>query len=101
MARPKKKKPPPPPPHTSSPTDQPESAESPAPVSNIDVSKSQSDIVTGTPSILQATTGNKLVKQSSNIKNLSNQPSNKRKQTIDIWDHFAKKGTCTYLFFLS
>ncbi|KAI7962175.1 hypothetical protein MJO28_000269 [Puccinia striiformis f. sp. tritici] len=90
MAQAKKKKSNPPP-RTSSPTNQPEPAESPAPVSDIKVPESQSDI----PSISQATTGNELVKQPSNIKNNSDQPCKQRKQTSDIWDHFTKKGTGT------
>ncbi|POW13634.1 hypothetical protein PSTT_03620 [Puccinia striiformis] len=88
MAQAKKKKSHPPP-RTSSPTNQPEPAESPAPVCDIEVPESQSDI----PSISQATTGNELVKQPSNIENNSDQPSKKRKQTSDIWDQFTKKGT--------
>ncbi|POW13011.1 hypothetical protein PSTT_04067, partial [Puccinia striiformis] len=60
MAQPKMKKAPPPP-CTSSPTDPP--VESPLPVSDIEVPESQSDIITGTPSVSQAPAENQLVKQ--------------------------------------
>ncbi|POW21869.1 hypothetical protein PSHT_01867 [Puccinia striiformis] len=83
----------PPPPCTSSPTDPP--VESPPPVSDIEVPKSQSDIITGTPSVLQAPAENQLVKQPTNVGNNSDQPSKKHKQTSNIWDHFVKKGTGT------
>ncbi|KAI7940839.1 hypothetical protein MJO28_013124 [Puccinia striiformis f. sp. tritici] len=92
MAQAKKRKVPPP--CTSSPTDQ--TAESQAAGSNIEVTKSQSDIVLATPSISQATTTTELVKQPSNIKTDSNQLCRKRKAMSDIWDHFTKKGTGTY-----
>ncbi|KAI9629238.1 hypothetical protein KEM48_011086 [Puccinia striiformis f. sp. tritici PST-130] len=90
MARPKMKKAPHPP-CTSSPTNP--LVESPPPVSNIEVPKSQSDIVTGTPSVSQAPAENELVKQPTKVGNNSDQPSKKRKQTSDIWEHFVKKGT--------
>ncbi|KAH9457693.1 hypothetical protein Pst134EB_010013 [Puccinia striiformis f. sp. tritici] len=55
----------PPPPCTSSPTNPP--VESPPPVSDIEVPESQSDIVTGAPSVLQAPAENELVKQPTKV----------------------------------
>ncbi|KAI7938038.1 hypothetical protein MJO28_014958 [Puccinia striiformis f. sp. tritici] len=43
--------------------------------------------------ILQAPAEKELVKQPTNVGNNSDQPSKKRKQTSNIWDHFVKKGT--------